>query len=473
MTRTKHILEDLGVFGYSAIEPVILASLVTRDPLLLIGAAGTGKTFLLNRLSQALGLEHRHYNASLVSFDDLVGFPFPNEAKSGIEYLQTPATVWNAESILVDEINRCRPEHQNRLFSLIHERRLQGVKIESLEYRWAAMNPCGDEATSNSGYYAGALPLDQALADRFNWLVDVPDWHQLTEAEQEAVANPSLDQPPNPDAAKALLNEITLARERFESLLAAPPAGILHYSRLAGTLFGKSDLRCSPRRVRQLTRNLLGLAALDGGVLLSATAYLGLTWSLPHRAWGQTIQADVLRGVHRTAWDAAFGSGDEAWLNQVLIEPKMHLRVRQILNKAPSPGLAGIAIIQSLNQLSAIDALAFAFALYPATLEGALNISREGVQALAKRCHHVVDVQGELKWRGCEGSNRPHPEVDKFNKVLSRYRGGRRRRAEQLFYGLLLDRQYPKALPSVEIAFNACVGEVRKYLRKSQRKEAA
>src|SRR5262245_23300600 len=56
----------LGVYGFGEAEPVILAALVTEDPLLLIGASGTGKTYLLNSLSEALNLEHRHYNASLI-----------------------------------------------------------------------------------------------------------------------------------------------------------------------------------------------------------------------------------------------------------------------------------------------------------------------------------------------------------------------------------------------------------------------
>ncbi len=77
-------LSRLGVYGFDAIEPVILAALVTEDPLLLIGPSGTGKTFLLNTLSEALGLEHRHYNASLISFDDLVGFPFPDKDGAGV-----------------------------------------------------------------------------------------------------------------------------------------------------------------------------------------------------------------------------------------------------------------------------------------------------------------------------------------------------------------------------------------------------
>ena len=53
-------LPALGVYGFGEIEPVILAALITEDPLLLIGASGTGKTYLLNSLSEALNLEHRH-----------------------------------------------------------------------------------------------------------------------------------------------------------------------------------------------------------------------------------------------------------------------------------------------------------------------------------------------------------------------------------------------------------------------------
>ena len=111
-------LRTIGVYGYEEVEPIILASLVTEDPLLLIGKAGTGKTFLLNSLSEVLGMTHRHYNASLINFDELVGFPYPDQDFNAVRYLETPATVWQAESVLIDEISRCKPEHQNRLFPL-------------------------------------------------------------------------------------------------------------------------------------------------------------------------------------------------------------------------------------------------------------------------------------------------------------------------------------------------------------------
>ena len=148
-------LADLGVYGFDRFETAILAALVTEDPLLLVGRSGTGKTFLLNTLSEALGLEHRHYNASLISFDDLVGFPYPDEAHATVRFLETPATVWGAESVLIDELSRCKPEHQNRLFSLVHERKLQGLPLRRLRYRWAAAEQgrwsvaaCGDRRST-------------------------------------------------------------------------------------------------------------------------------------------------------------------------------------------------------------------------------------------------------------------------------------------------------------------------------------
>ena len=182
-------LPALGVYGFGEIEPVILAALVTEDPLLLIGASGTGKTYLLNSLSEALNLEHRHYNASLISFDDLVGFPYPDPEGTGVRFLETPATVWSAESVLIDEISRSKPEQQNRLFSLVHERRVQGIGLPKLRYRWAAMNPCSTDQDSDENY-TGSEPLDPALADRFALFVNALDWKDLSDEERRRIAEP-------------------------------------------------------------------------------------------------------------------------------------------------------------------------------------------------------------------------------------------------------------------------------------------
>jgi len=178
----SRFLERLGIVGMESVEPVILAALIQQDPMLLIGPHGTGKSYLLNRLAASLRLQHRHYNASLLNFDDLVGYPLPS-GSGGLDYIQTPASIWGAQSVFIDEISRCRPEVQNKLFSIIHERCVQGLPLRDLVYRWSAMNPPASDDGDSS--YAGSEPLDRALADRFAFVLDIPDWQRLGQEAQE------------------------------------------------------------------------------------------------------------------------------------------------------------------------------------------------------------------------------------------------------------------------------------------------
>ncbi len=168
------LTQPLGLEGWAHLEPVVLAALASGDPLLLIGRHGTAKSFLLERLAESLALEFRFYNASLVNYDDLVGIPVPDETQTSLRYISTPSAIWDAEVVFIDEISRARPELQNKLFPIIHERRIQGIRLEKLRYRWAAMNPPPDEDTDDEPAYHGAEPLDPALADRFAFIIEVP-----------------------------------------------------------------------------------------------------------------------------------------------------------------------------------------------------------------------------------------------------------------------------------------------------------
>jgi len=141
------LLRSLGIAGWGALEPAILAALATESPILLIGPHGTAKTLLLQRLAEALGLAFRHYNASILSFDDLLGYPVPQDGR--LVYLQTPATIWEAEAVLFDEVSRCRPELQNKLFPLIHERVAQGLPLTRLRHRDASGSSANLEASWN------------------------------------------------------------------------------------------------------------------------------------------------------------------------------------------------------------------------------------------------------------------------------------------------------------------------------------
>ena len=294
-------LAELGVYGFDRHETTILASLVTEDPLLLVGRSGTGKTFLLNTLSEALGLEHRHYNASLISFDDLVGFPYPDEAHATVRFLETPATVWGAESVLIDEISRCKPEHQNRLFSLVHERRLQGLPLKRLRYRWAAMNPCTSDQGGTEDY-SGSEALDPALADRFALVVGAADWSELTAEQQAASVAPSAEGQATP-VNESLRSSLAQWRERFVEHVNACPVQVTIYVNTVVSALNGARVRISPRRARLLARSLVA-ATIVAGRATSNTFKSVLECSLPHSTWGQAVEPAV--GLGGLAFDRAF-----------------------------------------------------------------------------------------------------------------------------------------------------------------------
>ena len=182
------ITEQLGLYGWKNLEPIVLAALSTEMPMLLIGRHGSAKSFILERISEALKLNYRFYNASLINYDDLVGIPIPSKDKKSLEYISNSTSIWDAEVVFIDEINRTKPELQNKLFPIIYDKRVQGMDLKKLKYRFAAMNPSyvedDDEESENEVSYFGAMPLDPALADRFPFIVEVPGWDDLTKNER-------------------------------------------------------------------------------------------------------------------------------------------------------------------------------------------------------------------------------------------------------------------------------------------------
>lgn len=129
------ILEPLGLFGWSYLEPIILASLASEYPMLLIGKHGSAKSFILERLAESLNIEYRNYNASLINYDDLVGIPIPINNNTSLSYISNPSSIWEAQVVFIDEINRTKPELQNKLFPIIYDKRVQGIKLDKLKYR--------------------------------------------------------------------------------------------------------------------------------------------------------------------------------------------------------------------------------------------------------------------------------------------------------------------------------------------------
>ncbi|MFM7194628.1 MAG: AAA family ATPase [Bacteroidota bacterium] len=472
----RHFLRQLRVFGFDAVEPVILAALISEEPLLLIGKAGTGKTFLLNSLSEALGLEHRHYNASLLSFDDLIGFPAPDASGDAIRFLQTPATIWKAESVLIDEISRCKPEIQNKFFSLIHERRIQGMPLAHLRYRWAAMNPLTMDVAEGADQYEGSIALDQALADRFAFILTVPDWVQLTDEEKEQVINPSGEAAINP-ASGELINWITGLQKEFRARVDRADTDIILYCRLVTTLLNQGGNRVSPRRARLLARNitaiLIAAEALYGSLNDAhkvAMMKLALQWSMPHRAWLEKFPEHAIDAAHAEAMTVIKNPNrHERWLTDFRLQGDLVARTGMLLEKGPDRDTRSLGLIQFMQTGDPIEVAILSFVTLPA-LEQLDLLNEEALNALAKTGMGVIQVQGEVKWREFidRKSTKFHPGLVAMQHLLEKLpaRDGERvARARQLLSRMLVD-QIPVQEPEhTEELLNRCFLRVREILR--------
>jgi len=303
---SSSILRQLGIVGWDPIEPVILAAVAAELPLLLVGPHGSAKTLLLARLAACLGLAHRQYNASLLNFDDLVGFPVPDGGK--IVYLQTPATIWEAESVFFDEISRCRPDLQNKLFPIVHDRVVQGVPLARLRHRWAAMNPPpAVDGVTASHEYSGTEPLDVALADRFAFIVSVPSFADLSRQDQLAVL--AGGHHPHAGAEERVREAVQAVREALAADAGEWRPGAAEYVHIAAAKLAGAGHPLSTRRAVQVTANIGAVrAALEvsgGGHALDDVFYCALRVSLPDGAWGNPVPASTVLTVHRAAWEAA------------------------------------------------------------------------------------------------------------------------------------------------------------------------
>ena len=404
------VLRALGIAGWEHLEPVVLAALAAEAPLLLVGPHGSAKTLVLSRLSEALGLAHRHYNASLLNFDDLVGFPVPEHGK--LVYLQTPATIWDAESVLFDEVSRCRPELQNKLFPIVHEKIVQGVRLEKLRHRWGAMNPPpsrdGHDAAAE---YAGAEPLDIALADRFGFIVSVPALEDLARADQLAILA-GLE--PAENAASRVRATVAAVQEAATALEHALRESAAEYVQVVATKLASASHPISTRRAVQLTRNIVFVAAalrvqegrlpLDGNVGEDAF-YTALRHSLPDAAWGDPIPQATLLAVHRAAWQLArLDRHNET--RGILMEKDPVRRIARTLASRLDGAEAGRVIADAFSSLPRVARVATAAVVAPilaarkglplATIEPIAN----DFARLAARIDEGVTVRrGGADWR--------------------------------------------------------------------------
>ena len=302
------LLRRLRMIGLDHLDAVVLAALADARPMLLIGSHGTAKSEMLNRFARELKLQHRHYNASLLSFDDLLGYPVLNPDTRRLEFIETEASVWGAQSIFLDEISRCRPETANKLFALVHEKRVQGVELEQLQYRWAAMNPpvTEDELGADEMSYSGSFPLDPALADRFAWVVPIPSISELSIKDRRTLVAKGGSYGYRPPKLPRLVEE---TRAVFEQISDDEREWAAEWSAALSEAMRDAAFHFSGRRHIFLRDSVLWIyaasQALKRSVSLDIAAREALLYGIPQRAQGIAVDRALIYATHRKACEIA------------------------------------------------------------------------------------------------------------------------------------------------------------------------
>lgn len=123
------MFDHIGIHGWDDIEPLILSAILSDMSILFIGDIGSNKTEGSKVIAKALlnaDIEFRNYEVPTLNFDDLIGFVNPKHLANGtLEFVPTPLSIWNADAVLFDEINRANPFIQSKLHELVRTRTLE------------------------------------------------------------------------------------------------------------------------------------------------------------------------------------------------------------------------------------------------------------------------------------------------------------------------------------------------------------
>lgn len=286
-------IDGLAV-GWEIIEPVLLANIALRKPFILIGRHGTSKTTCAKKLGTLYGDKSiRFYDATKDDLVSIAGIPIPQKLGEGkLEFSRHNRTIWEAKTIVVDELSRANKENQNLWLEILQEKTCFGIPL-SYEVFIATMNPES---------YSATFKVDGALLDRFYVVIPVPELQRGTTAETiKALLRMNLDNPRGD--LNSIHQKIRSIHATHQQLSADERVfeGVLDYvSNFLEILLSQIDTYISPRRYSQLLEEILALAAYfktfeNGKDFLEKAAETALiyTLSIPLK-----IKPEILLQIH-------------------------------------------------------------------------------------------------------------------------------------------------------------------------------
>ena len=163
--------------------------------------------------------------------------------------------------------------------------------------------------------YFGTEPLDPALADRFNFIIEVPELAAVKPDEEKhtILRDQFSGQHPFSIQPETLIAASNTLYCQFQ---ASPPKAIEDYVIYLLSLLEGQKIKCSARRATMLHRNILAVHAARMALYQvshpqlpcqvvdwNTSALLALQYSLPQVAQGKKADPVTLLTAHRQAWE--------------------------------------------------------------------------------------------------------------------------------------------------------------------------
>jgi hypothetical protein len=402
-----NLLDAIGIYGWGAIERKVVASIAGRYSILLMGAAGTAKTEAAKRIFAALDraatlrneapLPWGYRNASTAQIEDMTGFPLMMPADEawamhqrgetpGMIYTESPMTVRHYVYLVADEVNRINLMTQNKWFSLINERQLDGTKTD-IECIIACMNP-------PLGEYEGTEPLDRAFADRFLWLIKSPSFWDMSTEDRKKVTGTRMRYRQDKDfdygvkisdeACLALYDAVNATKKEQEVVERNHGRDIESYvvdvmvslGVKGGGVLTDIGKEVDSRRISMIAQGIAGLHAagrvLHGSTSIEDDALEALTGAFVQEAMGEKAPDIVMiRAAHGEHSAQLVGKAASLRAHLSKIQDPTE-RVGYAINNGADQELLSDTIMAAHNHYSAIDPVitaAFSYALYQRFVE--------------------------------------------------------------------------------------------------------
>ncbi len=163
--RVGEILSELdrALLGRRQLHRLVLAAVLSRGHVLLEGLPGVGKTMLVKRLGEILGLIFKRvqFTPDLMPGDILGAHILQETSQGGRDLVFKPGPVFT-NILLADEINRASPKTQSALLEAMQE-----ASVTLLGETRQLPQPFFVLASQNPVELEGTYPLPEAQLDRF------------------------------------------------------------------------------------------------------------------------------------------------------------------------------------------------------------------------------------------------------------------------------------------------------------------